>query len=208
MPDRENILHKVRTALGHHGSRVSEPPAPPRLIIPSWDREERLARLMQKFSGETVRCESFDEARDFIAARVAGRSAVATNHPLLETLGITSLPNVRSGLTSHEEIRDVCAESEIGITGVDYALADPPALVMLSSPRNDRLTSLLPSSHIAVVEADQILTGLDVLFTIVPDPAEVSSSMVLIGGPSRTGDIEMLLTLGVHGPREVCLVIV
>jgi L-lactate dehydrogenase complex protein LldG len=178
------------------------------LIIPLWDREERLARLMEKFSGETVRCTSFEEAQGFIAARVAGRPAVAANHPLLEKLGVTSLPNVRSGLTGRDETRNVCAESEIGITGVDYALADPPALVMLSSARNDRLTSLLPSSHIAVVEADKVLTGLDELFTIVPDPAEISSSMVLIGGPSRTGDIEMTLTLGVHGPREVCLVIV
>ncbi len=208
MAERENILHKVRTALGHHGSSVPEPPSPPRLIVPSWSPEERLARLTAKFLGETVRCASLDEAAAFIAARVAGRSAVAANHPLLERLGVMSLPSVRSGLTGRDESRDGCAESEIGITGVDYALADPAALVMLSSARNDRLTSLLPASHIAVVEADKVLTGLDELFTIVPDPAEISSSMVLIGGPSRTGDIEMTLTLGVHGPREVCLVIV
>jgi L-lactate dehydrogenase complex protein LldG len=208
MPDRENILHKVRTALGRHGSRVPEAPSPPRLVLPSWSREERLARLREKFSGETVEFASFEDAKGFIAARVAGRSAVAANHPLLERLGIASLPDVRGGLTDRDEIRKACVESDIGISGVDYALSDPPALVMLSSARNDRLTSLLPSSHIAVVEADQILTGLDELFTIVPDPAEISSSMVLIGGPSRTGDIEMTLTLGVHGPREVCLVIV
>lgn len=208
MPDRENILHKVRTALGRHGGRPQEPPAPPRLVVPPWDHKERLARLMEKFSGETVHMASLEEAHRFIASRIAGRSAVAANHPLLEKLGIASLPNVRSGLIDREEIRQACAGSDIGITGADYALADPPALVMLSSARNDRLTSLLPSSHIAVVEADKILTGLDELFSIVPDPAEISSSMVLIGGPSRTGDIEMTLTLGVHGPREVCLVIV
>ena len=53
-----------------------------------------------------------------------------------------------------------------------------------------------------------VVSGLDELFTVLPDPAEVSSSMVFIAGPSKTGDIEMKLTLGVHGPREIYLVIV
>ena len=53
-----------------------------------------------------------------------------------------------------------------------------------------------------------MLSGLDELFLTLPNPAEQTSSMVLIAGPSRTGDIEMILTLGVHGPREVSLVVV
>ena len=81
-------------------------------------------------------------------------------------------------------------------------------LVLLSSSREDRLISLLPTIHIAVVPSRVVVSGLDELFTVLPDPAEVSSSMVFIAGPSKTGDIEMKLTLGVHGPREIYLVIV
>jgi L-lactate dehydrogenase complex protein LldG len=80
--------------------------------------------------------------------------------------------------------------------------------VVISSLQDERLFSLLPPAHIAVVAADTVLSGLDELYTLVPDPAALSSSMVLIGGPSRTGDIEMTLVQGVHGPGELNLVVV
>ena len=70
------------------------------------------------------------------------------------------------------------------------------------------LAELLPPAHIAVVPKERMLTGLDELFTILPRPAEVSSSLVLITGPSRTADIEQILVRGVHGPGQVTVVIV
>ncbi len=70
------------------------------------------------------------------------------------------------------------------------------------------MISLLPPAHIAVVPRDRILTGLDELFDKVPLPAERSSSMVLITGPSRTADIEQILVRGVHGPGELHVVVV
>jgi L-lactate dehydrogenase complex protein LldG len=53
-----------------------------------------------------------------------------------------------------------------------------------------------------------MLTGLDELFTVLPSPAEATSSMVLITGPSRTGDIEQILVRGVHGPGELTVLLV
>ena len=97
---------------------------------------------------------------------------------------------------------------DIGITTAEYGMADTGALVVLATSQESRLVSLLPLVHITVLSADRILTGLDELFTLLPDPGAVSSSMVLIGGPSRTADIEQILTLGVHGPRELHLVLV
>jgi L-lactate dehydrogenase complex protein LldG len=68
--------------------------------------------------------------------------------------------------------------------------------------------SLLPPAHLAVVPRGRLLTGLDELFSIVPDPGSVASSMVLITGPSRTADIEQILVRGVHGPGQITVVIV
>jgi L-lactate dehydrogenase complex protein LldG len=79
---------------------------------------------------------------------------------------------------------------------------------MLSSIAEARMISLLPPAHIAVVPSSRILTSLDELFTLLPSPAEVTSSMVLITGPSRTGDIEQILVRGVHGPGELTVVVV
>jgi L-lactate utilization protein LutC len=102
----------------------------------------------------------------------------------------------------------LCAAADVGITSADYALADTGSLVMIASPREARLVSLLPPAHIAVVPRDRILTGLDELFSILPNPAAVASSMVLITGPSRTADIEQILVRGVHGPGQITVVVV
>jgi L-lactate dehydrogenase complex protein LldG len=79
---------------------------------------------------------------------------------------------------------------------------------MISSREEARLVSLLPPAHIAIVPASKLLTGLDELYTILPKPADHSSSMVFITGPSRTADIEQILVRGVHGPGELHVVIV
>jgi L-lactate utilization protein LutC len=149
-----------------------------------------------------------EDARAFVEAALAGRSAVASNAPFLAECGITSLAGVESGIHDRAELRAACASAGVGITSADYALADTGSLVLLSSAAEARMISLLPPAHIAVLPAARILTGLDELFSVLPHPAEASSSMVLITGPSRTGDIEQILVRGVHGPGELTVVVV
>jgi L-lactate utilization protein LutC len=126
----------------------------------------------------------------------------------LVACGISSLPGVRTGIAEVGELTAVCARVDIGITSADYALCDTGTLVMIASPAEARLVSLLPPAHMAVVPSERILTGLDELFTILPDPAALSSSMVMITGPSQTADIEQILIRGVHGPGQITVVIV
>jgi L-lactate dehydrogenase complex protein LldG len=171
-------------------------------------RSEKVERLIREFPTRAERADSNERACEMVRSMLAGRSAVALRHPLLESIGILQLPGVTAVAAKAEEVRSAAATAEVGISSPAYALADTGALVVLSSGCDERLISLLPPAHIAVVSADTVLSGLDELFTVVPDPAAVSSSMVLIGGPSRTGDIEMTLVQGVHGPGELSLVIV
>jgi L-lactate dehydrogenase complex protein LldG len=100
------------------------------------------------------------------------------------------------------------SKADVGITSADYALAETGTLVMLSSAKEARLVSLLPPVHVAIFPKSSILVGLDELFTVVPAPAESTSAMVMITGPSRTADIEQILVRGVHGPGEIYSVIV
>jgi len=208
---RDNILHRVRTALGRSaGQGVADPP-PVRIRIPVVDMEQRISTMfarIEALAGATHRAATPADARAFVAAAIEGQTAVASNAPFLAECGIATLPGVRSGVTDREELRALCATADVGITSADYALADTGSLVMLASPREARLVSLLPPAHIAVVPRDRILTGLDELFTILPNPAEVTSSMVLITGPSRTADIEQILVRGVHGPGRITVVVV
>ncbi len=208
MTGREEILGSIRRSLGN--------PAPgtlpvPRLRIVLCERQDRIASLLRcagVLAANTHHARSRAEACDYVNAALNGRSAVASNAPFLVETGITALPGVQSGITDREELRAVCASVGCGITSSDYALADTGTLVMLSSREEARMISLLPPAHIAVVPAGRILTGLDELLTLLPTPAELTSSMVLITGPSRTGDIEQNLVRGVHGPGEVHLVAV
>jgi L-lactate utilization protein LutC len=205
---RENILHRVRTALGRSaGQAVSEVP-PVRIRIPEVEMEARIGSMQMRLEAlaGVVQCTS--DPRAVVAHIIEGRTAIASNAPYLDECGITGLPGVRAGVTNLEELRDLCATCDFGITSADYALADTGTLVMLASPREARLISLLPPAHIAVIPRERILTGLDELFSIIPRPADQTSSMVLITGPSRTADIEQILVRGVHGPGQITVVIV
>jgi len=208
MPERDQILHRVRAALGQ---RADDPPAaPPELLLdaPPMTLAQRVNALLANFPGEARHVKSFYDARERVLRIIDGAGAVASNAQILAEAGITALPGVVSGFQNEAALRSACATAPFGITGASYALAEPPALVMLASNSEARMVSLLPPVHIAVIRAEQILSGLDELFLTVPDPSVLASSMVLIGGPSRTGDIEMTLTLGVHGPRDLHLIVV
>lgn len=170
-------------------------------------RAERTRLMLERFSGKAVLARSKEEARNCVAAQVKGLRAVASRAPLLRELGIADLAEVATLPEGPAEARRACAEAVVGITGAEYAMADTGALVVFAGSEEARLLSLLPVAHITVLRTERVLTSLDELFTLVPDPGAVSSSMVLIGGPSRTADIEQILTLGVHGPREIHLVL-
>ena len=204
---RESILHRVRTALGRSAGDPPAVPPPVRIRVPESDREARIASMIARVEALAGQACRTSDTRAAVAEMIAGRTAVASNAPFLAACGITELPCVRSGISDRDELRAACASAEFGITSADYALADTGALVMLSSPREARLISLLPPAHVAVLPAERILSGLDELFSLVPDPASVSSSMVLITGPSRTADIEQILVRGVHGPGRIAVVI-
>lgn len=208
---RDHVLHKVRTALGRSAGAIPAPPPDPRLSVPQVDLEIRIAmflRAIDALAGRTLHAHSADIARQYAEKLIAGRLAVASNSPILRESGIAALSGVQTGFADEASLREACAAAHVGITSADYALADTGTLVLLSSPNEARMISLLPLVHLAVVPASHILTGLDELLTILPDPAEQTSSMVLITGPSRTADIELTLVRGVHGPGEIHVVVV
>jgi L-lactate dehydrogenase complex protein LldG len=208
---RDHILHRIRTALGRSAGQAVADPPPVRIRVPNVDMESRIAWVrfrVEALAGKTHRAATPAEACAIVQDGVAGKTAVTSNAPFLAECGITGLPGVRSGVTDREELRQLCATVDVGITSADYVLADTGTLVMIASPQEARMVSLLPPAHIAVVPIDRILTGLDELFTVLPRPAEQSSSMVLITGPSRTADIEQILVRGVHGPGQITVVIV
>jgi L-lactate utilization protein LutC len=98
------------------------------------------------------------------------------------------------------------ANAAVGVTGARIAVARPAAIGLAAAPGSPRGTSLVPPDHVCVVRvADLVDTLADAMRTIAA--GELPSALTWIGGPSRTGDLEMITTLGVHGPRTVEVVL-
>jgi L-lactate dehydrogenase complex protein LldG len=101
------------------------------------------------------------------------------------------------------------AWTEIGLTGVDFAIADSGSLVLHSGVGKDRLVSCLPAIHLAILRPGQLLESLEEVGILLEDasrrttPGDFPRVIDFITGPSRTADIEMSLTRGIHGPKEV-----
>ena len=97
--------------------------------------------------------------------------------------------------------RERAAQAKIGISQMDWALADTGTLVHDATAAEERLVSTLPSIHIALVPSSGLHPDLPSLLAQV-DPRR-SRYLAFITGPSRTADIERVLTIGVHGPKRL-----
>lgn len=98
-------------------------------------------------------------------------------------------------------------EFEVGVTRAQAAIAETGTLVLDSSCERNRLVSVVPPVHIAIVAASRIYATLADVLAMLQSGGEVSPAITFITGPSRTADIELTLTIGVHGPKELYVII-
>ncbi|MBI3468092.1 MAG: lactate utilization protein [Planctomycetes bacterium] len=106
--------------------------------------------------------------------------------------------------------RDRCFAADLGVAAADWAIAETGSLVYASGPQQTRSATLLPPVHLAVVDCTRILADLIELPAKLQERSVdgvLPRNVALVTGPSKTGDIELRLTTGVHGPGEVHVVI-
>jgi L-lactate utilization protein LutC len=99
---------------------------------------------------------------------------------------------------------------DVGITMAQAAIAETGTLILQAETERHRLVSLLPPVHIGIFYSrDIVLTIGDALSQLHgPDPKQMSRAITFITGPSRTADIELTLTVGVHGPKELYVIVI
>jgi L-lactate dehydrogenase complex protein LldG len=95
----------------------------------------------------------------------------------------------------------------VGVTGALAGLADTGSLVLAAGQGRSRMASLLAPVHVALLDRSRIYATLPAFLAAHPGVAGTTSNLVLVTGPSRTADIELTLTHGVHGPREVHVIV-
>lgn len=96
----------------------------------------------------------------------------------------------------------------LGVTGADAGLAESGSVIMGHGPGRPRLASLAPDIHVALLEVSALERTLAHWAQRHPEAAAGTTNLVVVSGPSRTGDIEQQLNLGVHGPRHVHIVLI
>jgi len=131
--------------------------------------------------------------------------AVWYDGPFLAGIDKNELASKVSGL-KFEVTRQNTADAKIGISEVGWALTDTGSLVSDQSSVASRLVSTLPAIHVAIIGSDRILDGKPAVFEKITPKS--SRYIAFITGPSRTADIERVLTIGVHGPKRLVIIFV
>lgn len=167
-----------------NGCHVSGPLAPD-------DASERIVETVMRHAG-------------------TGEVAIPLGDPILDTLGVPGrIASTGTAVLSPDapDWDRRLADATVGITGCRGAVAATGTVAVVTGRGSPRATSLLPPVHIAVVRAHDVVADFSSAITQFAE-GELPSALLWISGPSRTSDLEMKPTIGVHGPKVVELVIV
>jgi L-lactate dehydrogenase complex protein LldG len=236
MTDRAAFLGRIRAetarAHGRFPGALAPRPSHPREIAEILRRElaERWRETLERFRAEFERvagvyhhvatAHDVPEVIGVIAHERDARKAIAW-HPsalgvdwsgALSARGLDTVSMPVAGVepaAERQALRDLIAAADLGVTGVDLAVAETGSLVLLSGSGRPRSTSLLPPYHVAVFDREGLVESLAHVGVFLeawhdgaPEPGR-GGVINVITGPSRTADIELTLTRGVHGPKEV-----
>jgi L-lactate dehydrogenase complex protein LldG len=170
---------------------------------------ERFAEMVRRVGGEPLVLEGLDEAVSRIAELAGGltlvpKTTLSERHGLADRL-------VAAGLeVAVEDFRRVGPMPAAGVTFCNFALADTGTVVLDSTAEAIRLATTLPERHFVLADPATILA--DNLAAVEPMTALHQGSaarfIAYVTGPSRTADIERVLTIGCHGPRELYVLLV
>ena len=114
---------------------------------------------------------------------------------------------------ARNELRNSFVNAGIGITGGNFLISETGTIVIVSNEGNARLVSGFPPVHVAVAGLDKFISSMEEtarllkLLTLSATGQKISTYVSFITGPSRTADIEMNITIGAHGPKEVYLIV-
>jgi L-lactate dehydrogenase complex protein LldG len=213
--DRTRFLDRVRHGL----STVQAPPLPGDLpVTPASDDgrspAQRFVEELRAVGGVVELVSPADVAGAVAAAAEEAEARTAVVGPDLGPFADRVTEGLRRAAVEILEPegatgwREACSRVDLGVTGALLGVASSGSILTAAGPASSRLASLLPPAHLAILPVERLVPGFEELFAALGDHFEEASSAVLITGPSRTADIEMVLVRGVHGPRHVHVLLV
>jgi L-lactate dehydrogenase complex protein LldG len=223
---RDQILNKLRAAR----KPFPDAPARPAAYLPVTPLDDtspdgllkRFTAEMESLKGQVFAVKGDGAARNKVLELLQAHQAthiLAWDFAHIPVKGLEKVireANIKiSQPATHDEFRAETIESirdaQVGITGVDAAIATTATLIVSTAPGKGRIPTVLAPVHIAVVSLEQLLPRLEdwVARQRVAGLATIhdSANVCFITGPSKTGDVEMVMVLGVHGPGVVQVIV-
>lgn len=226
MSPRDAFLRRVREAV-QEGNRAGADPAPaPRGEVgyqgAGADPAQRFCTELTAAGGKAYVAADTEAAwrlvADVVRAKAARRVLVGRGDVLdrldvagrMRGLGLDVQTTDALPTTSP---RESLFAADVGVSCAYRLIAETGTVVLASAPHEPRSLSLLPPVHVVLAERRQLLPDLFDLFdlfapTATPEKSLPPSCLTLITGPSKTGDIELRLVTGVHGPGEVHVILI
>ena len=217
--EREAFLSRVRSAIDPTKlpDAMETDPGPLVPDLPLVDPSERFADALKAVSGTLHVGEGLAAIDDIVERYGPGRFLAWDEQELSITGGAQrfldagcdltdgTVPSSAQGRLAHQqEYFDV----KYGLTGAEAAFAETGSVVLRSGSGRPRMASLIPLIHVVLLPVDRIYRS-PMHWLVEPESdAAGAANVVYITGPSRTADIEQKLTLGVHGPRELHIILV
>lgn len=215
MSARDTILQRLRNRSGGHLPTPERDFSP--LQRPTWTCGEKLERFraaMEPVHGEIHDCRGGDwtaKLAELLQRRQVRTLLVGSGHEPLASLSSSqaSLPEL---LVYDEPVDNwrthLFNEVDAGLTSTRGGIAETGSLILWPGPAEPRLTSLVPPIHVALLRVAEFYGTLGEAMARQGWSAGMPTNALLVSGPSKTADIEQTLAYGVHGPRELIVLVV
>lgn len=215
MSSRDSILRRLR----ERADGVLSAPEADFAIVTGrgWSQEERLQRFEAKMSsvhGEVIHTpmsEWTDALLKVLTAKNVARLGLGREHPVAAEARKVLVGADIEIVDADRDIADWSREQfeslDAGLTSTRGGIAETGSLWLWPTPDEPRRLSLVPPLHVAILDADSLE---DTFFDVIEHygwAGRMPTNALLISGPSKTADIEQTLAYGVHGPRELVVLI-
>jgi L-lactate dehydrogenase complex protein LldG len=210
---RTNILAKLRAVAPQDDLAIAESATLPEVELSRAERVARLKQRMEAMHTEVVLTDAkswIDALKAVLRKRELNGLLYAPTTAIGQALTAawdSELAPLVGYTEEVEQSKERLFAIDASITSTHGGLADVGALILWPDAEEPRLMSLAPALHIAVLEATKIHDSLAQAMTREHWQDQMPTNVVLISGPSKTADIELVLTFGVHGPKELIVLI-
>jgi len=216
MNSRDTILQRLRN---RSGGELSAPDCDFAVLQrPSSSVAERVnqfQKIIESVHGEVHRCtrESWiAQLVDILSSRSARSLLIPAAHQIGRALRDSGREDLPELLIYDEPIESwqphLFNEVDASITSTQGGIAETGSLILWPTPNEPRLMSLVPPIHIAVLEASELYTTFHEAMHAQNWASGMPTNALLVSGPSKTADIEQTLAYGVHGPKELIILVI